>query len=318
MATLEEAIVTTLFDQSDEIADEITHHNPVLKYMDDEGNVRRFTGGYELRKPVMYNDDAQGGFYSGYSSFNLNAIDDMTAFRFAIKQCYEPMAISGFERRSNRDEAQLLDVVENKIKASISRLKNTVSTSLRGDGTGFGGLEFDGLKKAVSTSPSSGTYGGIDRAANLWARNVAVNITLSSTNVQETISDTISQVTRGDEMPKLGICGRTSWKFLHSSLTAIQRIQAPTKKGEAGFRVLNYDGADFIFDGGYGSAELETNSIRLLNLKYWTFDMRRGADFKPLQNEMARPVDQDAFFTVILCEGNLCCSAPALQAVIYA
>jgi hypothetical protein len=101
-------------------------------------------------------------------------------------------------------------------------------------------------------------------------------------------------------------------------LTAIQRIQAPTKKGEAGFRVLNYDGADFIFDGGYGSAELETNSIRLLNLKYWTFDMRRGADFKPLQNEMARPVDQDAFFTVILCEGNLCCSAPALQAVIYA
>jgi hypothetical protein len=318
MATLEEAIVTTLFDQSDEIADEITHHNPVLKYMDDEGNVRRFTGGYELRKPVMYNDDAQGGFYSGYSSFNLNAIDDMTAFRFAIKQCYEPMAISGFERRSNRDEAQLLDVVENKIKASISRLKNTVSTSLRGDGTGFGGLEFDGLKKAVSTSPSSGTYGGIDRAANLWARNVAVNITLSSTNVQETISDTISQVTRGDEMPKLGICGRTAWKFLHSSLTAIQRIQAPTKKGEAGFRVLNYDGADFIFDGGYGSAELETNSIRLLNLKYWTFDMRRGADFKPLQNEMARPVDQDAFFTVILCEGNLCCSAPALQAVIYA
>jgi len=318
MATLEEAIVTTLFDQSDEIADEITHHNPVLKYMDDEGNVRRFTGGYELRKPVMYNDDAQGGFYSGYSSFNLNAIDDMTAFRFAIKQCYEPMAISGFERRSNRDEAQLLDVVENKIKASISRLKNTVSTSLRGDGTGFGGLEFDGLKKAVSTSPSSGTYGGIDRAANLWARNVAVNTTLSSTNVQETISDTISQVTRGDEMPKLGICGRTAWKFLHSSLTAIQRIQAPTKKGEAGFRVLNYDGADFIFDGGYGSAELETNSIRLLNLKYWTFDMRRGADFKPLQNEMARPVDQDAFFTVILCEGNLCCSAPALQAVIYA
>lgn len=318
MATLEEAIVTTLFDQSEEIADEITHHNPVLKYMDDEGNVRRFTGGYELRKPVMYNDDAQGGFYSGYSSFNLNAIDDMTAFRFAIKQCYEPMAISGFERRSNRDEAQLLDVVENKIKASISRLKNTVSTSLRGDGTGFGGLEFDGLKKAVSTSPSSGTYGGIDRLTNVWARNVAVNVTLSSTNVQETISDTISQVTRGDEMPKLGICGRTAWKFLHSSLTAIQRIQAPTKKGEAGFRVLNYDGADFVFDGGYRSAELETNSIRLLNLKYWTFDMRRGADFKPLQNEMARPVDQDAFFTVILCEGNLCCSAPALQAVIYA
>ena len=73
-----------------------------------------------------------------------------------------------------------------------------------------------------------------------------------------------------------------------------------------------------MFDGGFGSTVLETNSCRLMNTKYWTFDMVRGADFKPLAPEMTRPIDQDAFFTVILVEGNLCCSAPALQAVIYA
>lgn len=318
MANLEEALVATLWDQSDTIADEITHHNPVLVTLDKKGNIRKISGGYELRKPVMYNDSAVGGFYSGFSSFNLNAIDDMTAFRFAIKQCYEPVAISGRERRANRDEAALLDLMESKIEAAIARLKNTVSTSLRGDGTGSGGLEFDGLKKMVSTSPSSGTYGTIDRTSNSFARNVAVNVTLSATNVQETISDTISQVTRGDEMPDLGICDRTAWKYLHSSLTAIQRIQAPTKKGEAGFRTLVYDGVTFVFDGGYNSSVLETNSIRLLNTNYITFDQVRGADFKPLAPDMARPVDQDAFFSVILLEGNLCCSAPALQAVIYA
>lgn len=318
MANLEEAIVTTLFDQSDAIADEILHHNPLLASLDTQGLVRKFSGGYELRKPVMYNDTAQGGFYSGFSSFNLNAIQDTTAFRFAIKQVYEPVAISGRERRANRDQAQLLDLAEMKMKAAIARLKNTVSTSLRGDGTGSGGLEFDGIKKAVSTSPSSGTYGTIDRVSNLWARNLAVNTTLSASNVQETISDTISQIVRGDEQPDLGLCDRTAWKFLHSSLTAIQRIQLPTKKAVAGFRTLNYDGCDFVFDGGYGSSVLESNSCRLLNTAYWSFDMVRGADFKPLAPEMARPVDQDAFFTVILVEGNLCCSAPALQAVIYA
>ena len=318
MANLEEAIVTTLFDQSDAIADEILHHNPLLASLDDQGLIRKFSGGYELRKPIMYNDDAQGGFYSGFSSFNLNAIEDATAFRFLIKQVYEPVAISGRERRANRDQAQLIDLAEMKMKAAIARLKNTVSTSLRGDGTGSGGLEFDGIKKAVSTSPSSGTYGTIDRGTNLWARNLAVNTTLSASNVQETITDTISQIVRGDEQPDLGLMDRTAWKFLHSSLTAIQRIQLPTKKAVAGFRVLNYDNCDFVFDGGYGSSVLETNSCRLLNTKYWTMDMVRGADFKPLAPEMARPVDQDAFFTVIIVEGNLCCSAPALQAVIYA
>lgn len=318
MANLEEAVVATLFDQSDEIADQVLHHNPVLAAMDEQGNVRKFSGGYEIRKPIMYNDDAVGGFYSGFSSLNLDAIDDLTAFRFAIKQCYEPVAISGRERRANRDEEALLDLVDTKIKAAISRLKNTASTSIRGDGTGSSGLEFDGLKKAVSTSPGSGTYGSIDRGTNTWARNLAVNVTLSAANVQEYITDTISQVTRGDEAPDLGVMDRTAWKYLHSSLTAIQRIQLPTKKAVAGFRVLSYDGCDFVFDGGFGSSVLETNSCRLLNTKYWSFDMVRGADFKPLTNEMARPVDQDAFFSIIIVEGNLCCSAPALQAVIYA
>ena len=136
MANLEEAVVATLFDQSDNIADEVLHHNPLLASLDDQGLIRKFSGGYELRKPIMYNDSAQGGFYAGFSSFNLDAIDDFTAFRFAIKQAYEPIAISGRDRRANRDDAQLLDLVETKMKAAVSRLKNTVSTSLRGDGTG--------------------------------------------------------------------------------------------------------------------------------------------------------------------------------------
>lgn len=318
MANLEEAVVTTLFDQSDEIADEILHHNPVTAVLDEKGLIRRFSGGYEIRKPIMYNDTAQGGFYSGYESFNLDAIDDATAFRFGIKQVYEPIAMSGREKRANRDEEALLDLAELKRNAAMSRLKNTVSTSLRGDGTAYGGREFDGLKKAISTSPTSGTYAGIDRATNTWARNVAVNVTLSAANCQENISDAISQVVRGDEMPDLALTDRTAWKFLHSSLTAIQRITKAGNEAIAGFRVLNYDGVDFVFDGGYGGATvLGSNTCRLLNTNYWSFDMVRGADFKPLAPTMARPVDQDAFFTVLIVEGNLCCSAPALQVVIY-
>lgn len=318
MPNIEEAIVATLFDQSDQIADTVLHHNPLLKVLDEKGNIRRFSGGYELRKPVMYNDNAQGGFYSGYSSFNLDSVEDITAFKFAIKQCYEPVSMDGRGRRANTGQAQLIDLAEQKVKAAISKLKNTVSTSLRGDGTGSGGLEFDGIKKAVSTSPSGGTYGQIDRASNSFARNLAVNVTLSASNIQEQITDVISQLTRGSEQPDLGLMDRTSWKYLHSSLTAIQRIQLPTKKATAGFRTLSYDGCDFVFDGGFGSSVLETNSCRLLNTDYFTFDMVRGADFKPLAPQMARPVDQDAYFTVIIVEGNLCCSAPVLQGVIYA
>lgn len=314
MATLEEAVVASLFEQSDSIADEITYHIPLLKALEDEGNIRRFSGGYELRKPVLYNATAQGGFYSGFSSFSLDAIDDMTAFQFNVRQCYEPLSISGRDKRANRDQQQLLDVVEGKMKATIARLRNTVDVSLRGDGTGSGGLEFDGIKKMVSSSPSSGTYGKITRSGNTWAQNVAVTgVTFTAANIQENLTDAISRVTRGADMPTLGIMDRATWKLLHSSMTAIQRIALPTKTGNAGFRTLEYDGASFVFDGGYGSSVLETNTCRLINPKYVTFDLCRGADFKPLAPEMVRPADQDASFTVVIAEGNLCCSAPALN-----
>src|SRR5947207_2447893 len=123
--TIEEAVATTLFDQSDQIADEVLHHNPLLAALDEQGNIRKFSGGYEIRKALMYNDTAVGSFYSGFESFALDAVNDATAFQFNIKQCYEPMSISGRDRRANRDEEQLLDLVEMKMKASISRLKNT-------------------------------------------------------------------------------------------------------------------------------------------------------------------------------------------------
>ena len=315
MASLEEAVVATLFNQSDNIADEVAHHNPLLAVLDDRGKMKRFSGGYEIRKPVMYNDSAVGSFYSGFEAFDLESINDLDAFQFQIKQVYEPVAISGRDRRANRDEDMLLDIVEAKIEAAVARLKNTVSTSLRGDGTGFGGREFDGVAKAISATPTSGTYGSITRSGNSWAQNVAVTgITFTAANIQENVTDGIMRITRDAERPDLGLCGRTSWKYLHSSMTAIQRINDTTSKGLAGFKTLAYDGVDFVFDGGYGSQVLSANTVRLLNTDYWSFDIVRDADFKPLEPKMYRPVDQDAFFTVIICEGNLCCSAPALQA----
>jgi len=318
MAPVEEALVATLFDQSGEVADQILHHNVLTKVLDEKGNVRRFSGGYEIRKPVLYNDTAVGGFYAGMTAFNLDAVDDMTAFRFPIRQCYEPMVISGRDKRANKSEEQLLDHVENKMKATLSRLKNTVSTSLRGDGTGDGGIGFDGVMKAVSSSPSTGTYGQISRVDYSYARNLKVTATLTAANIQSNLTDAIMQITRGDEGPDLGLCDRTSWKYLHDSMTAIQRITKSDNKAIAGFKALNYDGVDFVFDGGYGSSVLTSNTVRLLNTNYITFDIEREADFKPLTPKMDRPIDQDGFFTVIIVEGNLCFSAPALQALVAA
>ena len=317
MATLGESIVATLFDQSDDIADEILEHHPLSAVLKEKGLTRRFKGGYEIRKPVMYNATRVGGFYSHFESFDLDAVQDFDAFQFAIRQVYEPMSISGRDKRANSDEEMLLDHVEAKMKASLARLKNTVATSLRGDGTLFGGREFDGIQKAISTTPTSGTYGKIDRTTNTWAQNATYSASdsFSVTSIQGDLTAAQMEVTRGSEMPDIGLMTAIPWQNLHKSLTAIQRLK-PISKAMAGFRALNWNGVDYGFDGGYGGAVIQTESVRLINSNYVSLDLVRGADFKPLTPKMDSPVDQDAEFVVIIVEGNLCFSAPALQTVI--
>lgn len=319
MPNLEEAVVATLWNQSGETSNLILNHNPLTAALKEKGRIKYFSGGRELRKPVRYQQTSQGGFYSGYQQFDLDSSVDMDAFQFQIRQVYEPMAISGFERRSNSGEEALLDLVTEKMEAARDRLRNTVDSSIRGDGTGFGGIEFDGIQLAVSATPSSGSYGSIDRSVstNTWARNATYSSGgLTVANIQGHLTAAMIPIARGSDGPDIAFDGSTAWQLLHSSLTAIQRINDDTSSGKGGFKYIYFNGVKHYFDGGYGGARVGASTIRLLNTSYWSMDLRRGADFKPLNPKMEKPVDQDAFFTVIVVEGNLCCSAPPLQSYV--
>lgn len=320
MAQFEEAVATTLQDQSEETADGVLAHNPLLAVLDSKGLIRKFKGGYEIRKTILFNDTNVGGFYSGMDSFNLTPAQDIDALKFAIKQAYEPFIISGRDKRANTSEEQIVDLVAGKMKATRARLRNLVSTSLKGDGTLYSGKGFDGIKKMVASSPTSGSYGGLTRSGNWYVQNQAVTgVTFTAANIQAELTGAIIDGQRGDEGYDFGFMYPTVWKLLHQSMTAIQRIQN-SEKGKSGFKhkVLNYDGVDFYFDGGYGgsggsgtsAAVVESNTVRLFNTDYMSFDVDSQSYFTPLAPTMDRPTDQDGYYTVIIVEGNLCTEAP--------
>lgn len=307
-------ISSTLWEQSADVADEVMYHAPLTALLKDKGKIEEFTGGYEIRKAVLYNTTTVGGFYSQNDAFNMNASDDLATFVYGIKQCYEPFIISGRDMRANKGSSRIVDLVDQKYKATKSRLKNTFSVSILGDGTAFGGKGFDGVQKHVSSAPSSGTLGGIDRSVYSFAQNVAVTgVGLTAANIQSNCTDVIIQVTRGSDRPDVALAGRTAYKYLHDSLTAIQRLGSE-KTARGGFQSLFYDGVEFYFDGGFGGLTVGANTIRFLNTDYLSFDVESQANFKPLETKPTRPFDQDTYANVIIVEGNLCSSAPQLMA----
>lgn len=324
MATpLQERVVASLYDQSNEIADEVTHSHPLLSILDRKKLIIKHNGGESYRKPVMYNQTASGGFYSGLGNFNINVKQDFSTFNFAIRQAYEPFAVDGRSVRANKgSKYRLLDLLETKKKVTTGNLKNTLHTSLMGDGTSFGGIGFDGVQLMVSASPTSGNYGEITRSGNTFAQNVVHTVSggLATANVQAEITAARIKVARGFEWCDVGLAGATAYKALHSSLTAIQRVVNEDNKGKAGFNSLFYDGIEFFFDGGFGNtsgtASFGANHIRLLNTNYISLDVEESTWIKPLDGAAERPVDQDGVFVVMIAEGNLCCNAPAFQVLI--
>lgn len=314
--TISQALTTTLFNQKEKTANQILKSNAVLSEIEKRGKVKVIPGGYEYRTPNMYQQTGNGKWFSGLEELDGTIVDDATVFQFAIKQAAEVIGISGRDKRANQgSKEQMINLLVSKKEAGISRLKNTINTSIHSDGTGSGGKELDGLLKAVNVSPTSGTYGGIDRSAETWARN-AVNTgnTLSAANVQAAITAGYLKIVRGSEKPHIGVCDNTAWGHLHSSLTSMQRIVSDKDTGAAGFGALEFMGIKFVLDGGYGGAAA-SNTIRLLNMDYWELVVQRGAYFEPL-GDARMPVLQDAEFTILLFEGNLACNAPAFQCVI--
>lgn len=308
--TIGDVISSTLFEQSADVADEVLGHHALTMLLKKKGKIEEFTGGYEIRKACLYNTTTVGGFYAGNDSFNMNSSNDLATFVYQIKQCYEPMIISGRDMRANSGSNRIIDLVDQKFKATKSRLKNTFSTSILGDGTSFGGAGFDGISKHVSATPTSGTLGGNTRLGNSWTQNVAITgVGLTAANIQSNCTDAILQITRGSDMPDCALAQRVAYKYLHDSLTAIQRLgNESTARG--GFKSLYYDGVEFFFDGGFGGSTLTSNTIRFLNTEYLSFDVESQANFKPLETKPARPFDQDTYANVVIVEGNLCSSAP--------
>ena len=314
---ISQTIATTLFLQSDDTADVILKNNALLARLQEKGRVKKHSGGYELRKPVMFNQTGNGKWYSGLESLDTTIADDTTAYVYALKQRAEVIGVSGREKRANKgNKTQLIDLIDMKIDAGVSRLKNAVSSSIHSDGTGSSGKEFDGIQKHISTSPSSGTVGGIDRSSYTWARNISYAPGgLSAANIQGYLATLIVQLTRGGDSPDLGVADNATWVLLHNSFTAIQRIQDAKTKGMAGFRSLNYMGIDVVLDGGYGDAAA-TNELRVFTTDYFSLDMHEDGFFKPVNPEKRAPVNQDAEYTILLAEGNLCCSAHPFQGVL--
>lgn len=332
-SSITDIIATTIQQRSGKLADNVTFNNALLYKLRERGNVRPFGGGNVILEEIMYNDSATNNTnsYSGYEVLNIAPNSPISAAQFDIKQYAAAISMSGLEMLQNAGKEQVIDLLEGRIQVAEGQLMNRISGDLYGDGTGNAGKNLTGLKAAVAQSPTSGVYGGIDRANWSFWQNYAYSGTsnggaaVSAANIQQYMTTVAINLVRGTDKVDLISAGSTYYGLYVNSLQALQRV-TDEKMAGAGFSSLKFFGggssADVVLDGGIGASTYDSGTgnaalMYFLNTKYIYFRPHRDRNFVPIGGER-QSVNQDAVVKLIGWAGNLTSSGPQFCGVLFA
>lgn len=322
---ISDIVATTIQSRSGKLADNVLANNVLLMRLKDRGNVKPISGGNVILQEIMYNDSlsTNASSYSGYDVINITPNSPISAAQFDVKQYAAAVTISGLEALQNSGKEAIVDLLESRISIAEKQLLNRMSADLYGDGTGNGGKALTGIGLAIADSPSSGTYGGIDRGTWSFWRNVSFDATTdggsaaTSANIQAYMNRTILQVVRGTDSPDLIVADNNYYRAYLESLQAIQRV-TDEKMAGSGFTSLKYFGAgkaaDVVLDGGVGGS-IGANKMYFINTDYMFWRPHRDRNFVPIGGDR-QSVNQDAIVKLIGWAGNLTGSSPRLQAIL--
>jgi hypothetical protein len=322
-STMNEIVTTTLRSRTGKLADNVSKNNALLARLSAKGKRKPVNGGRTIVQEIEYAENGTYKRYSGYEALNISPSDVFTSAEYNYAQAAVAISISGLEMIQNSGEAAIIDLLASRIGNAERTLRNNIALDIYSDGTADGGRQIGGLQLLVSSTPTTGTVGGIDRSTSVgtFFRNKAFSAVTNggaattSANIQSYMNRLYVQLVRQADKPDLIVADNNYWRLYLESLQAIQRVTS-TDEAMAGFNSLKYMDADVVLDGGVGGGA-GANTMYFLNTDFLYFRPAAGRNFEPLGDERTS-VNQDAMVKLIGFAGNVTLSNGSLQGVLVA
>ena len=312
---LSEIVTTTLLNRSKQLADNVTNNNALLKKLKMRGNVKTFSGGTEIVEELSYAENQTYKRYSGFERLNIAPSEVLSAAKYQIRQAAVAVTMSGLEELQNAGQERMIDLLASRIENAQATMSNNLSADVYSDGTANGGKQVDGLQSQISTSPTTGTVGGINRANFTFWRNIApASSSITATNIQGKMRAVWVQLVRGVDKTDLITADNNLYTLFWESMSERQRFTSEGNMAKAGWDSLKFNTAEVVLDGGSGGSA-PSDSMYFLNTKYIKFRPHSKRNMRPM-DKSRYSTDQDAMVQLILWAGNLCMRNAKLQGVL--
>jgi hypothetical protein len=327
-AAYQQILSMAVEDRSSSYEDLVSNNNALLAVMRRKGLWQTYSGP-RIRQTLQIGKQV-AQWYSGYDQLLNPAIDLFNDAFFDPKMVVVPIVLSMQEILNNQGENQLEDVLDAYMEAAERALEDAMDAGLYGDGTANGGKQITGLATAVPIVPTTGVYGGIDRAtATIWQTktfdahtySAAIGTQVNATTIRPLINAVMTKQSRNRNYADLLVMSPEHYAAYDAATVAIQRQQGSTSLGQLGFTALEYIGggkrAEIVLDGGIGS-NMPANTTFGLNTDSFRLRYHPSRNFDKLfEGEGQMPIDKDAIAQFIGWMGELTMVNPLFNWRLY-
>ncbi len=283
---------TTLRSYRKKLADNITKGNKFVSFLKEGGRFRKQSGGERVAVPLMHAQNNTADIYSGYGVLDTTPQDGITTAFYPWSQLSTSITISGLEKKQNKGEAKILDLLQSKTmqaEVSLKELLNNCLVSGRIASSSANGQFFAGLGRLdsgavgplplpvlIDSNPArSVSVGNINGATyTFWQNQTFDGSTTGSTatsfvGLRNELNRTYNRCSRGvGGAPDLMVSDQIGWETYWLSLTVNERYIIDNKKTLdilGGSDALKFRGATWFWDEVVPDVETNATVVAIGN-----------------------------------------------------
>lgn len=312
-------LITSTGRRRSKVAKDACRDNlPIFDHMEKAGGVLRVPGGRTVVCPALSDNNDSVNWVGASGSVAITDQRVVDGSEFPWYYMLGAVSFSLSEQYMNSGPEQYIPIIASKFKVLGNTQMNKFHEGLLSAGTGVGGLQMAGLASHVSTTPTTGTVGGISRSSSdaAWFRNYKFDTAydwtdgaVDSANVTRAFDKCIDATTM-NSMPtqQLIMAGQTHWAAFNASVRGHQFITAGSDSAKTGFNKQWYRGIPVYLSGGLNYSGFTTQTATrtyFLNVEEGGFNIvfHNKAEFDML--EPVNASDQAAIsrlmFTMATC-----------------
>jgi len=314
--TFTEMVTSTLRYTANEVTDNVSNNNALLRKMKAKGNIKTISGGYEGQFPLAYGENQTYTRYAGYDTLNINASDVLTSAKYDWSQVAIHVTASGREIRMNNGKEAMINLVKTRKDVAMKTAANQFSIDLYSDGSLAN--QVGGLANLIQTN-GQGTVGGINSGTYTFWRNQFREIPGTNAYTKDTIQGEMNALWmstyRGADETDLIVSSHDFYTVFEASVEQRARYTNSDMTGRTntGSKSLYWKGAEVIFDSNTNFTTT-AEKMYFLNTDYLFLVQHKEAQWTP--DEEKKPLNQDAVVIPMYWMGFLATSNRARQGVL--